>query len=95
MQIQPAGPMTNQVTFEGYVVRAWTHGVDRFLRLANHRPANQGGPIPQSNMVYSDYTTVRLNRPLNSMQGIVGLACGLLCVGGSKDGISQKSLEKS
>jgi hypothetical protein len=61
MQQQPAGPMTNQVTFEGYVVRAWTHGLDRFLRLANHRPANQGGPIPQSNMVYSDYTTVRLD----------------------------------
>jgi hypothetical protein len=61
MQLQPAGPMTNQVTFEGYVVRAWTHGLDRFLRLANHRPANQGGPIPQSNMVYSDYTTVRLD----------------------------------
>jgi hypothetical protein len=53
--------MTNQTTFEGYVVRAWTHGPDRFLRLANHRPANQGGPIPQSNMVYSDYTTVRLD----------------------------------
>jgi hypothetical protein len=53
--------MTNQTTFEGYVVRAWTHGLDRFLRLANHRPANQGGPIPQSNMVYSDYTTVRLD----------------------------------
>ncbi|MFA5874450.1 MAG: hypothetical protein WC832_10830 [Anaerolineales bacterium] len=53
--------MTNQTTFEGYVVRAWIHGLDRFLRLANHRPANQGGPIPQSNMVYSDYTTVRLD----------------------------------
>ncbi len=64
MQQQPAGPMTNQVTFEGYVVRAWTHGLDRFLRLANHRPANQGGPIPQSNMVYSDYTTVRLDSSL-------------------------------
>ncbi len=64
MQQQPAGPMTNQVTFEGYVVRAWTHGLDRFVRLANHRPANQGGPIPQSNMVYSDYTTVRLDSSL-------------------------------
>ncbi len=61
MHFQTAGPMTNQTTFEGYVVRAWTHGPDRFLRLANHRPANQGGPIPQSNMVYSDYTTVRLD----------------------------------
>jgi hypothetical protein len=61
MQPRPAGPMTNQTTFEGYIVRAWTHGLDRFLRLANHRPANQGGPIPQSNMVYSDYTTVRLD----------------------------------
>ncbi|HEX7568033.1 MAG TPA: hypothetical protein VF355_05645 [Anaerolineaceae bacterium] len=61
MHLQPEGPMTNQTTFEGYVVRAWTHGPDRFLRLANHRPANQGGPIPQSNMVYSDYTTVRLD----------------------------------
>jgi hypothetical protein len=61
MQLQPAGPMTNQITFEGYVVRAWMHGFDRFLRLANHRPANQGGPIPQNNMVYSDYTTVRLD----------------------------------
>jgi hypothetical protein len=61
MQLQPAGPMTNQISFEGYVVRAWMHGFDRFLRLANHRPANQGGPIPQSNMVYSDYTTVRLD----------------------------------
>ncbi len=61
MQLQPAGPMTNQISFEGYVVRAWMHGFERFLRLANHRPANQGGPIPQSNMVYSDYTTVRLD----------------------------------
>jgi hypothetical protein len=61
MHLQTPGPMTNQTTFEGYVVRAWTHGPDRFLRLANHRPANQGGPIPQSNMVYSDYTTVRLD----------------------------------
>ena len=61
MHLQPAGPMTNQTTFEGYIVRAWIHGPDRFLRLANHRPANQGGPIPQSNMVYSDYTTVRLD----------------------------------
>jgi hypothetical protein len=61
MQLQPAGPKTNQTTFEGYVVGAWTHGLDRFLRLANHRPANQGGPIPQSNMIYSDYTTVRLD----------------------------------
>jgi hypothetical protein len=61
MHLQPEGPMTNQTTFEGYVVRTWTHGPDRFLRLANHRPANQGGPIPQSNMVYSDYTTVRLD----------------------------------
>lgn len=64
MQQQPAGPMVNQVTFEGYVVRAWNHGADRFVRLANHRPANQGGPIPQSNMVYSDYTTVRLDSSL-------------------------------
>jgi len=61
MVLQPAGPMTNQTTFEVYVVRAWIHGLDRFLRLANHRPANQGGPIPQSNMIYSDYTTVRLD----------------------------------
>ena len=61
MYLRSEGPMTNQTTFEGYVVRAWTHGQDRFLRLANHRPANQGGPIPQSNMVYSDYTTVRLD----------------------------------
>jgi hypothetical protein len=53
--------MTNQVTFEGYVVRVWTHDMDRFMRLANHRPANQGGPIPQNNMVYSDYTTIRLD----------------------------------
>lgn len=61
MQTQSAGHMVNQVTFEGYVVRTWTHGLDRFLRLANHRPTDQGGPIPQSNMIYSDYTTVRLD----------------------------------
>ena len=61
MQTEPAGPMINQVTFEGFVARAWLHGYDRFLRLTNHRPPNQGGPIPQSNMVNSDYTTVRLD----------------------------------
>jgi hypothetical protein len=61
MPLRQAGPMINQTTFEGYIVRAWIHGRDRFLRLANHRPANQGGPIPESNMVYSDYTTVRLD----------------------------------
>lgn len=46
MQLQPAGPTTNQVTFEGHVVRALTHSLDRFLR-----PTNQGGLISQSNMV--------------------------------------------
>jgi hypothetical protein len=61
MQPLREGPMINQTTFEGFIVQIWSHGFDRFIRLANHRPASQGGPIPQSNMVYSDYTTVRLD----------------------------------
>ena len=64
--VHPARPfnvvsMVNQVTFEGYLVRAWIHGPYRFLRLANQRPPEMGGSTDGRKLVESDYVTVRLD----------------------------------
>jgi hypothetical protein len=36
--------MLNQVEFEGYLTRSWEYREQRFMRLANHRPAEDGKP---------------------------------------------------
>jgi len=36
--------MINQVDFESYLTRAWEYREQRYMRLANHRPA--GGQRP-------------------------------------------------
>jgi len=53
--------MANQVTFEGFLVRAWSHNGYRFLRLANHRPPVAGAASDGPLTVESDYVTVRLD----------------------------------
>ena len=51
--------MVNQVTLEGYLVRAWIHEPYRYLRLANQRPPERGGQTGGRVPVESDYVTVR------------------------------------
>ena len=53
--------MVNQVTLEGYLVRAWIHEPYRYLRLANQRPPERGGQTGGRVPVESDYVTVRLD----------------------------------
>lgn len=53
--------MTNQVTFEGFLARAWMHNNARYLRLANHRPPQAGTQSDGPLMVESDYITIRLD----------------------------------
>lgn len=50
--------MINQVNFEGYLTRAWEYREQRYMRLANHRPGEDGRPI-------SDYVTVQLDPALD------------------------------
>jgi hypothetical protein len=49
--------MLNQVEFEGYLTRSWNYREQRFLRLANHRPGENG-------KTFSDYVTVQIDPAL-------------------------------
>ena len=49
--------MINQVEFEGYLTRAWEYREQRYMRLANHRPDEDGHSA-------SDYITVRIDSAL-------------------------------
>ena len=49
--------MLNQVDFEGYLTRAWEYREQRYMRLANHRPGEDGQSA-------SDYITVRIDSAL-------------------------------
>ena len=49
--------MLNQVEFEGYLTRAWEYKEQRYMRLANHRPGEDGKPI-------SSYVTVQVDASL-------------------------------
>jgi hypothetical protein len=53
--------MANQVTFEGFLARAWTHNSFRFLRVANHRAPQAGTQSDGPLTVESDYVTIRLD----------------------------------
>jgi hypothetical protein len=50
--------MLNQVEFEGYLTRSWEYRDGRFLRLANHRPGENG-------KAFSDYVTVQVDPALD------------------------------
>jgi hypothetical protein len=50
--------MINQVDFEGYLTRAWEYREQRFMRLANHRPGDEG-------QTSSDYITVLIDSALD------------------------------
>jgi hypothetical protein len=50
--------MINQVVFEGYLTRAWEYREQRFMRLANHRPGENG-------KILSDYVTVQIDPSLD------------------------------
>jgi hypothetical protein len=50
--------MLNQVEFEGYLTRSWDYREQRFLRLANHRPGENG-------KTFSDYVTVQIDPALD------------------------------
>lgn len=50
--------MINQVDFEGYLTRAWEYREQRFMRLANHRPGENG-------KITSDYVTVQIDPSLD------------------------------
>ena len=50
--------MINQVVFEGYLTRAWEYREQRFMRLANHRPSENGKTL-------SDYVTVQIDPSLD------------------------------
>lgn len=67
--------MVNQVTLEGYLVRAWIHEPYRYLRLANQRPAERGGQTGGRVPVESDYVTVRLDPsvPFDMQHATAGL----------------------
>lgn len=58
---QPLVSMVNQVTLEGYLVRAWIHEPYRYLRIANQRPPELGGHTGGKVPVESDYITIRLD----------------------------------
>lgn len=49
--------MINQVDFEGYLTRGWEYREQRYMRLANHRPGEDGQAV-------SDYITVRIDSAL-------------------------------
>ncbi len=50
--------MINQVDFEGFLTRSWEYREQRYMRLANHRPADDG-------QTASDYITVRIDTSLD------------------------------
>lgn len=50
--------MINQVNFEGYLTRAWEYMEQRFMRLANHRPGENG-------KTQSDDVTVQIDPSLD------------------------------
>jgi hypothetical protein len=50
--------MINQVNFEGYLTRSWEYREQRFMRLANHRPSENG-------RTQSDYVTVQIDPSLD------------------------------
>lgn len=50
--------MLNQVEFEGYLTRAWEYRDQRYMRLANHRPGEDGRPT-------SSYVTVQIDASLD------------------------------
>jgi hypothetical protein len=50
--------MINQVNFEGYLARSWEHREQRYMRLANHRPGEDG-------KTFSDYVTVQIDSSLD------------------------------
>ena len=50
--------MINQVNFEGYLTRAWEYREQRFMRLANHRPGENG-------KILSDYVTIQIDPSLD------------------------------
>ena len=50
--------MINQVNFEGYLTRSWEYREQRFMRLANHRPGENG-------KVLSDYVTIQIDPSLD------------------------------
>lgn len=56
--------MINQVNFEGYLTRAWEYREQRFMRLANHRPGENG-------KIKSDYVTIQIDPSLDFDPGRV------------------------
>lgn len=56
--------MINQVVFEGYLTRTWEYREQRFMRLANHRPGENGKTL-------SDYVTVQIDPSLDFDPGRV------------------------
>ena len=50
--------MINQVDFEGYLTRAWEYREQRYMRLANHRPGEDG-------QTSSDYITILIHSALD------------------------------
>ena len=50
--------MINQVNFEGYLTRSWEYREQRFMRLANHRPGENG-------KILSDYVTIQIDPSLD------------------------------
>ena len=56
--------MINQVDFEGYLTRSWEYHEQRYMRLANHRPGENGKTA-------SDYVTVQLDSSLDFNPGKV------------------------
>ena len=56
--------MINQVEFEGYLTRSWEYREQKYVRLANHRPGEDGKTV-------SDYVTVRVDRALDFNPGKV------------------------
>jgi hypothetical protein len=50
--------MINQVDFEGYLTRAWEYREQRYMRLANHRPGEDG-------QTSSDYITILIDSALD------------------------------
>jgi len=50
--------MINQVEFEGYLTRAWEYREQKYMRLANHRPGENG-------KTQTDYITVQIDSSLD------------------------------
>lgn len=50
--------MINQVEFEGYLTRAWEYREQKYMRLANHRPGENG-------KTGTDYVTVQIDPSLD------------------------------